>query len=138
MKNKKAFTLLEIIIVIIIIGVLASLALPRLFSVVEYSRSSEAMVAFTSIRASMERCYLMNNGSYSSCNMDALDIPDPTSSPNSHFEYSVFPNDPVDGGYSILIRRNTRDGGDWADTIWIVNDGTKITKTGYNNYSSIK
>ena len=44
LKNKKSgFTLLEIIIVIIIVGVLASLALPRLFSTIEYSRSTEAL-----------------------------------------------------------------------------------------------
>ena len=43
LKRKKGVTLLEIIIVVIIIGVLASLALPRLFSTVEFSRSAEAI-----------------------------------------------------------------------------------------------
>ena len=47
--NKKGFTLLEIIIVIIIVGVLASLALPRFFSTVEYSRSTEALASLTSV-----------------------------------------------------------------------------------------
>ena len=42
-KNKSGFTLLEIIIVIIIIGILASLALPKFFKTVEYSRSMEAL-----------------------------------------------------------------------------------------------
>lgn len=40
---KKAFTLLELVIVIIIIGVLASLALPRMFRVIEGTKAAEAV-----------------------------------------------------------------------------------------------
>ena len=58
--NRKGFTLLELIIVIVIVGVLASLALPRLFSVIEGSRATEALSTIASIRSAMERCYLMN------------------------------------------------------------------------------
>ena len=54
LKRKKGFTLLEIIIVVIIVGVLASLALPRLFSTVEYSRSTEALAAIGSMRSAMD------------------------------------------------------------------------------------
>lgn len=58
-KTSKAFTLLEIVIVIIIIGVLASLALPKLFGMVESSRSAEALASFATLRREIERCYLM-------------------------------------------------------------------------------
>ena len=95
MKNK-AFTLLELIIVIIIVGVLASLALPRLFSVIEYARSAEATATITSLRSAVERCALHHNGAYytncsggGSFGWDDLDIPNPRKSPNSHFCYVV-------------------------------------------------
>ncbi|MDZ4241217.1 MAG: prepilin-type N-terminal cleavage/methylation domain-containing protein, partial [Candidatus Omnitrophota bacterium] len=92
MKNPigktKGFTLLEIIIVIIIVGVLASLALPRFFSTVEYSRSTEALSSVSAIRQSMERCYLQRNGTYTGCvDFTVLDLNNPGLSPNAHFTY---------------------------------------------------
>ena len=54
---KKGFTLLELIIVIVIVGVLASLALPKLFSVIVGARSTEAIATIATIRSAMERCY---------------------------------------------------------------------------------
>ena len=71
-KNKSGFTLLEIMIVVIIVGVLAALALPRLFGTIEYSRSTEAFSAFASIRSSMERCYLEHRD-FTGCGLEAGD-----------------------------------------------------------------
>jgi len=57
LKNKTSgFTLLEIIIVIIIVGVLASLALPRLFNTIEYSRSTEALNVIGGLKRGADRC----------------------------------------------------------------------------------
>ena len=42
-NNKSGFTLLEILVVIIIVGVLASVAMPQLFRNVERSRATEAL-----------------------------------------------------------------------------------------------
>lgn len=125
---KKGFTLLELIIVIIIIGVLTSLALPRLFTTIEYSRSTEAIAAFSSIRASLERCKL-RTGSYSTENCGPnglsfarLDIENPGLAPNAHFSY-LLTLAPDGGGseinnYYIQASRNTLDGGDGAS--WII------------------
>ena len=48
-NNKSGFTLLEILVVIIIVGVLASVAMPSLFKNVEKSRGSEALNALGTI-----------------------------------------------------------------------------------------
>lgn len=142
--NRSGFTLLEIIIVIIIIGVLASLALPRLFSTVEYSRSTEALSSIATIRSALERCYLMNNGAYTGCNMDSkagtnsLDIPDPTSSPNAHFEYSVVAD--AAGAYTVLATRNDVDNGsdDGTDMVGLrVTAAGVLTKAGKGAYKAI-
>lgn len=125
MMAKKGFTLLEIIIVIIIIGVLASLALPRLFRTIEYSRSAEALAAMATIRNAVERCYLMNNGSLSGCIassslpqtfIERLGIEDPALSPNAHFRYNVNISLAPLPGYMIRAYRNALDGGSGDNT----------------------
>ena len=134
--NKKGFTLLEIIIVIIIVGVLASLALPRLFSTVEYSRSTEAFISIAAIREAMERCSLYVN-SYASCNqMNLLDLEDPTNSPNAHFSYSI--TTALAKEFEIKATRLSRDGGVIGEAIFINQAGNNITRRGTPAFRNIK
>ncbi|MBF0531805.1 MAG: prepilin-type N-terminal cleavage/methylation domain-containing protein [Candidatus Omnitrophica bacterium] len=58
-NNKKGFTLLEIIIVIIIVGVLASVALPKLTSNIEFAKSAEALNAIGVLKRGLESCSVM-------------------------------------------------------------------------------
>lgn len=59
MRRVPGVTLIELVIVIIIVGVLASLALPRFFLMIERSRAAEAITNIGVIRQAMERCYVM-------------------------------------------------------------------------------
>lgn len=138
LNNKSGFTLLEIIIVIIIVGVLASLALPRFFATVEYSRSTEALSSIAAIRGAMERCYLQASGSYSGCTAfdTQLDLNDPGTSPNAHFSYSI--GSATATGYAITATRNTVDGGTSGDTIVVTQTTTAVTRSGTGAFSSIK
>lgn len=138
LNKKEGFTLLEIIIVIIIVGVLASLALPRLFKTVEFSRSGEALAAFSSIRSAMERCYLQNGANYTVCNSFAnkLDLEDPGSSPNAHFSYTI--TSPSAAGYTIKANRLTNDGGNTSDYIQLIQSQTAVQKSGVGAFSGIQ
>ena len=62
--NKKSFTLMEIIVVVIIVGVLAGLALPRFSIVVEKVRSSEGVQILTTLLTAQKRYAMENGGSY--------------------------------------------------------------------------
>ncbi|HRZ40356.1 MAG TPA: prepilin-type N-terminal cleavage/methylation domain-containing protein [Candidatus Omnitrophota bacterium] len=118
----KGFTLLELVIVIVIVGVLMSIALPKLFKVIETSRIVEAQGQISAIRSALERHYLMT-GSYErpqgwgqENDWQYLGIEDPDLAPGAHFEYWIH-----DSAHYILARRNARDGGLPEDGIqfWI-------------------
>ena len=133
-KNQSGFTLLEIIIVIIIIGVLASLALPRFVKTVEFSRSTEALTALGTIRRSMDICYQPTQNYQPCLGFAQLSILDPGAGVGAHWGYT-WPAPGV-GTYLITARRNsTVDGGVTTDTITIDQDGTK---TGTNNFAGIR
>ena len=136
-QNKSGFTLLEIIIVIIIVGVLASLALPRFFSTVEFSRSTEALTSLGVMRQSMERCYLASGGTYVGCTAATLDVEDPSLSPGTHFSSYAITLQSVTG-YRITATRNAVDGGTVGDTIFIVQAAGGVTRGGTGKFIGIK
>lgn len=135
LQQKKGFTLLEIIIVIIILGVLAALALPRFFRTVEYSRSSEATGNIQALRGSVERCRLQK-GTYTTCSLSNLDVADPTLDPDTHFTYLLSINGTGDG-FTILATRNTKSGGVTTSTVnfqYTTTGGTTLTgATAFSN-----
>ncbi len=71
----KGFTLIEIIIVIVIIGVLATLALPRITGQIEVARGAEAVNMFGAIRRSAINCIdtLNRTGTVAGANAVAVD-----------------------------------------------------------------
>jgi prepilin-type N-terminal cleavage/methylation domain-containing protein len=54
---KKAFTLIELIIVVVIVGILAMVAIPRYFANVEKARRAEAYATMRSIREAIMGYY---------------------------------------------------------------------------------
>lgn len=71
-KTKKGFTLVELAVVIVIIGVLAAFGVPRFLKSVEKSKAAEAFGYLAAVRSAQER-YQSQQGSYASSVAD-LDI----------------------------------------------------------------
>jgi prepilin-type N-terminal cleavage/methylation domain-containing protein len=67
--TRKGFTLVELAVVIVIIGVLAAFGVPQFLKSVERSKAAEAFNYLAAVRAAQER-FLAKNGFYYSC--DAL------------------------------------------------------------------
>lgn len=135
-QNKSGFTLLEIIIVIIIVGVLASLALPRFFATVEFSKSAEALNSMSVLRQSIERCYLASAGTYVGCALTNIDIENPGNSPGARFVYAISAASAT--GFTITATRNAVDGGDGVSVITLQQTPTGVTRSGGGAYVGIK
>ena len=69
---RKGFTLIELLVVVLIMGILASVAMPQYFKSVEKSRATEAVDALSAIASAQER-YYMQKGTYTQ-DLSQLDI----------------------------------------------------------------
>jgi type IV pilus assembly protein PilA len=70
--TRKGFTLVELAVVIVIIGVLAAFGVPRFLKSVERSKAAEAFQYLAAVRAAQER-YIAKEGIYTE-DLGALDI----------------------------------------------------------------
>jgi type IV pilus assembly protein PilE len=77
MKKNKAFTLVEMMIVMVIIGALASVAVPSYTTHIERVRASEGVQNLTALLSSQKR-YFLENSAYAAA-LASLDIDIPAS-----------------------------------------------------------
>ena len=131
-----AFTLVEMVIVIMVIAALTALALPKFRGSVEYSRSMEAFVQMGSIRQALDRCHFMAGGSYVNCDVLQLDINNPNEDGKAHFSYTL--SDLGQEVYTITALRNTKDNGDGESTIILERDTTTVKRSGTGVFENIK
>lgn len=114
--SEVAMTLLEIIVVIVILGALAILSIPRLQTIIEKVRSHEGRDILVTVLGAQKR-YFIDNESYTA-NMGDLDIT--ISNPANFAPPIVSVNDPI-----VQIVRN---GGLY--TLSVNQDGTIICTDG--------
>ena len=83
--NKRGFTLIEVLTVVVIIGILTALAMPEYQKAVERSRAAEAQQLLENLAKAEER-FLMSNGAYTN-ELTDLDVVIPTST--NHFTLTL-------------------------------------------------
>jgi len=76
---KSGFTLIELLVVVLIIGILASVALPQYQKAVEKSRAAQALTLLKSVAQAAETYYLANGTEFTSFDELPVEIPWPIS-----------------------------------------------------------
>ena len=85
----RGFTLIEIIVVMIIVGILVTLGLTQYTKVVEKGRTTEARSILGAIRT-LQETYKLENGAYTSeISKLPIDVPETTCTSSFFFKYSV-------------------------------------------------
>ncbi|MBU4311506.1 MAG: prepilin-type N-terminal cleavage/methylation domain-containing protein [Candidatus Omnitrophica bacterium] len=100
--TKRGFTLLEVLIVVIIIGILAAIAMPQYMSTLEKARSGEAMTNIGTIRTSLDRYWYEKLALPSNNDFSVLDIADPNDQNQRMWNYYF-----TDGGTDATTRKYT-------------------------------
>ena len=115
MRKRKGFTLMELIIVVIIIGILAAIGVPQFFRIAERGRSSEAIALLGSLKSAQMR-YASEHGTTTD-DLDELDMQ------ASNLKYFDVPNltaqaDPINNTGVVIADMDRND----------------INNAGYGNY----
>ena len=126
-KNRKGFTLVELAVVIVIIGVLAAFGVPRFLKSVERSKAAEGFAYLSAVRAAQER-YHAREGTYSDT-IDQMDIK--VSAPKYFTVGTISPGGTgsLEDSWTLTMTRVGASAGYGAYTVIFTEDGYDTTNS---------
>ena len=122
MHNSKGFTMMELLVTVLLIGILAAMAMPQYFKVVEKQKGTEAVNILSVIGKSQERYFAVNEkyaADFADLDADLVDFSTKTAAKGTSYntKYFVFLLDGTDdkvskvkatrrGNESYILERN--------------------------------
>ncbi len=135
MKKTRGFTLIEVLIVVVIIGVLAAVAIPYYRDRIAKGRQAVAVAHLQAARLAMENYYARNKAYLTSSNsvaelLETGEFADSTDS-NAQYHLTITSTDPQAG---YLIRAECNIDADATIDTWTINNLGQLT----NNINDVK
>ncbi|MBI2266003.1 MAG: type II secretion system major pseudopilin GspG [Armatimonadetes bacterium] len=97
MRGQKGFTFLEIMVVVVILGILSALVIPRYLSRVEQAKKTQAVLQIREVMKALE-LYKLDNGTYPTTEQTLAALvkkPETPPAPKNWHQYlDKVPNDP--------------------------------------------
>ncbi len=134
-KPRKGFTLVELAVVIVIIGVLAAFGVPRFLKSVERSKAAEAFSYLSAVRSSQER-YLAQYGQYST-DISLLDIQYPNPAYFTVGTVSAGSTGGIQNSWTLTLTRTGASAGYGAYTVIFTDQGYDSTNSGIQTIPDI-
>ncbi|MEW6411834.1 MAG: type II secretion system protein [Candidatus Zixiibacteriota bacterium] len=129
-RDNRGFTLIELMIVVVIIGILAAMAIPRFMKATTKTKQSEARLILKQIYVN-QQAYKQQTGSYYITAATASN-----GNPDAFAEIWVQVMTPAKYSYTINATANTFTAtatgnidDDAAEDIWTINDGGTMVNT---------
>ena len=105
MVNQKGFTIMELVVVIIILGVLVAIALPRYFALADDAQQAACLANMKSIEAAIMMEYsdqLLGGAAVTLANI----VTQYNGDPGSFFVTNTAPREPAGGSYTVVANGN--------------------------------
>ena len=126
-KGRKGFTLVELAVVIVIIGVLAAFGVPRFLKSVERSKAAEAFSYLAAVRSAEERSQA-RNGTYEDT-LTNLDISFPAPAYFTVGSVSAGSSGSLEDSWTLTLTRVGSSSGYGAYTVIFTQDGYDSTNS---------
>lgn len=126
-KNVKAFTLTELLVVLIIIGILVLIAIPNLMPLISNARATEAKLQLQHIYT-LQKTYFMENAKYAG-NIHELDYePEKLSTEGGSANYRITINEGGTKSFRATATAVADFDGDGSYNVWEIDENKKLTE----------
>lgn len=134
-RARKGFTLVELAVVIVIIGVLAAFGVPRFINSVERSKAAEAFSYLAAVRSAQER-YQSRQGTYAD-NISQIDIKFATPKYFTVGTISAGSTSSLQDSWTLTLTRTGASAGYGEYTVTFTQDGYDSENSTINGYPAI-